>query len=217
MDIKNSMLLANMMSGNQSKGTLNATVVGNPTITDDFIVSGFSFSGGTSSLTGDYLMADLGQDYRTEHGILFEFVIKIKIYSFPAGQYTYNYAFGSKNDSTDGASGGVKYGGYLCFDTSSAGYISNENLNKWVWAKYTNFYANSWSGTGNLKVVYSYNGVDFTYGSGDFGMGYLYRHCSIGRYLRNVNYGSQFAFDGEIDMKETYLKIGDEIVWQGVI
>lgn len=39
MDIKNSMLFINLMSGNKSQGTLNAEIVGTPTISDDFILS----------------------------------------------------------------------------------------------------------------------------------------------------------------------------------
>lgn len=44
MDLRSYMLLANMMSSSGGSGTLNAEIVGTPTISDDFILSNFDSS-----------------------------------------------------------------------------------------------------------------------------------------------------------------------------
>lgn len=68
-----SALLSMMMSG--KKQSLNATIVGNPTISSDFIVSGFKITS-TNNLSGDYLIIPTTQDYTSG----WEFSTKIMLY-----------------------------------------------------------------------------------------------------------------------------------------
>lgn len=201
MDIKNSMLLANMMSGNKSKGTLNATVVGNPTITDDFIVSGFSQESIQSS-NGNYLIIPTTQEYTQN----WEFVIKIRFPSIP----NQTSMFLSRHEEVNlGITAGVSSSGRLAGWGSSGSSVS---ANTWYWVKFS-------FGTTSISQLQSISTDGINFINGTSGNGNLTKfglNQFIGRTQRNNNY-AYIAFNGEVDMKETYLKANDEIVWKGVI
>lgn len=79
-------------------------------------------------------------------------------------------------------------------------------LNSWYWIKC--------SQENGFNI--STNGINYTQYASIPNTVVFYKEEPLGRTIRDKNY-AETAFSGAIDMKETYLKVNDEIVWQGVI
>lgn len=184
--------LVSMLMMRKSGGTLNATVVGNPTITDDFIVSGFSQEN-TQSLNGNYLIIPTTQDYNSN----WEFATKIKISALTSNITTITKI--NDNFSLQLNKNGKIYSYY------SDGFSLSLNTWTWVICSQENGLRISTDGVNYSTSVEIPNSIIFV------------KEQPLGRGIRNVKYNESAFVYGEIDMKETYLKVNNEIVWQGVI
>lgn len=211
----------NFAFGNSGGGgtTLNATIIGNPTISDDFIVSGFNIS--------NYLTFPLNDYNLPNNTTYWELTTKIKIGDGGLGiseQKIFDCATDQKNIRFGYNCDGAGYG-FGCLFAGETGWVNGgqhkasntySTANVWMYCKlgfaendypfsqetYPNYYLRlSTDSTNWNRVIYARVATKV-----DFSM--IER---IGYYgSNNISYLS-------IDMKETYLKVNNQIVWQGVI
>ena len=202
-----SKLLSMMMESSGGGRALNATIVGNPIVSSDFVVSNF-YQNSYTSTTGNYLIANLNEDLAPLANKKFNFTIKFKPYSAPTQDYNYMGITGFYNNNsplyvwlTKNNKIGITY-------TSDIG--TTAVLNTWNWLRFYN------DGSFNTYIIQtSLDGETFTT-TYTAGLYKIQKNFPIGRVISTSNFAGS-AFNGEIDMKETFIEYDNNMVWQGVI
>ena len=193
-----------LMMRNKGGGTqtLNATVVGNPTISDDFIISNFL---GTTNYV-----------YTTISGLSSSdnWVAQVKVQRTGIMVGTNDVIrFHDGNDNFMGQLGysysQVKWWCWFCsIDKGIATSYAYSDYNVWYWFRLS--YSNGYL-TVKLSTTGAFEGEEDTL---------TYSYVSNYRIIEKLIFGT--TMDGEylvgaIDMKECWFKINDNIAWQGVI
>ena len=204
-----------LMFRNKGGGTktLNATVVGNPTISDDFIVSNLSsvnylklpinfepistdsFKIHTKAkLTNDYAQ---GTYYYTDNCVLFD-----------TTQYEH-YGIQFKINNTRRVFSSTGQNGQWIIDTSGTTTINN---NTWFYVDYI------YSPSTGIQIKLSFDNTNWTTElsrAGSVNWSNFSQYGFIGYYARSNP--SQNYSHCEFDMKDYYIEMNNEIIWQGVI
>lgn len=188
--------------------SINATVIGTPTISNDFIVSNFA--------ANNYLY--IPTNFTLTSNDVIQFNVKAK----RTGNHTGGILLATAVYSVREKFGKFEIGGNkeweLYYDTchvlANAGYYTT--INTWYWYRIiidnnTKTISMYGSTTGQ------YNGEQDLIISGTFTdiiSSWYFRIGSDGGNSSSLGWGN--FWDGQIDFKETNLKINDNIIWQGI-
>lgn len=182
-------------------GQINATVVGNPTISNDFIVS--NFLGNTNYVytttfdlsSSDNWVAQVKVNRHSSSGTLTQTTIR----------------FHDGNDNFMGQLGWSRSQGrwwvWFCSIDNGLNSSFGRDTNTWYWFRLV--YSNGYF-TVKLSTTGAFEGEEVT----------MLTTTSVSNYkiIKKIIFGSSLDgeyLSGEIDMKECWLKINDVLVWAG--
>lgn len=202
MNIKNSMLLANMMSGSKSKGTINGTIFGTPTISDDFIISDMTFE-----QSGLKFVFPVATNFRMRIKFKVTNIGSSSIISAGPGADQKNFRFSLGGDGAPSntinflVAGTGGQWGWATYPQNNTG-VKYTVANEWWWVEF------GYDGT-KFFIDKSLDGTTFT------NVWTLTRNSTL-----NLSWGTEIISGDSnlyVDLKECKLWEDGNLVWQGVI